>query len=318
MKKFALLLAAFAAFAVHAQEYPSKPVKIVVTYPPGGGMDVTARLLTAPLGERLKQSVIVENKPGASGMIGADYVAKAAPDGYTLVLAPADTHSINPHVYTKMTYDSRRDFVPVAMLGALPMTLLVNPALPVHSVDDLVKLAKERPGKLTFDSWGIGSSSHVAMEVLKQERGIDMLHVPYTGAAPAIAAVAGGQIDAMMASLPTSEPQHVGGKVRIIGVTPIKRAPGQPALPEAGMPPGVAVWVGVLAPAKTPPEIVNRLNREFKAVLDDPQARAALTKAGIEPVASVATPAEFAKFFNESYDFWGRTVKAAKISVEAK
>jgi tripartite-type tricarboxylate transporter receptor subunit TctC len=217
-----------------------------------------------------------------------------------------------------MRYDARRDFVPVAMLGNLPMTLLVNPSLPVHSVDDLVKLAKERPGKLTFDSWGIGSSSHVAMEVLKQERKFEMLHVPYTGAAPAIAAVAGGQVDAMMASLPTSEPQHVGGKIRIIGVTPVKRPAGSVALPEAGMPPGVAVWVGILAPAKTPPEIVNRLNREFKAILDDPQARAQLTKAGIEPAASVGSPQEFTKFFNESYDFWGKTVREAKISVELK
>ena len=318
MLKFVMLLAAFAAVPALAQDYPSKPIKIVVTYPPGGGMDVTARMLSAPLGERLKQTVIVENKPGASGMIGADYVAKSAPDGYTVVLAPADTHSINPHVYSSMTYDSRRDFVPVAMLGNLPMTLLVNPALPVKSVDDFVKLAKERPGKLTFGSWGIGSSSHVAMEVLKQERKIDMLHVPFTGAAPAIAAVAGGQIDAMMASLPTSEPQHAGGKVRIIGVTPVKRPPGSAVLPEAGMPPGVAVWVGILAPAKTPPEIVARLNREFKAVLDDPATRAQLTKAGIEPVASVASPQEFSKFFNDSYDFWGRTVRAAKISVELK
>lgn len=318
MLKFVLLLAAFAAVPALAQDYPSKPVKIVVTYPPGGGMDVTARMLSAPLGERLRQTVIVENKPGASGMIGADYVAKSAHDGYTLILAPADTHSINPHVYTSMSYDARRDFIPVAMLGNLPMTLLVNPALPVKSVDDLVRLAKERPGKLTFGSWGIGSSSHVAMEVLKQERKIDMLHVPFTGAAPAIAAVAGGQIDAMMASLPTSEPQHAGGKVRIIGVTPVKRPPGSIVLPEAGMPPGVAVWVGILAPARTPPEIVARLNREFKAVLDDPATRAQLTKAGIEPVASVALPQEFGKFFNESYDFWGRTVKEAKISVELK
>ena len=318
MLKFVMLLAAFAAVPALAQDYPSKPIKIVVTYPPGGGMDVTARMLSAPLGERLKQTVIVENKPGASGMIGADYVAKAAPDGYTVVLAPADTHSINPHVYTKMSYDSRRDFVPVAMLGVLPMTLLVNPALPVKSVDDLVKLAREKPGKLTFGSWGIGSSSHVSMEVLKQEHSIDMLHVPFTGAAPAIAAVAGGQIDAMMASLPTSEPQHLGGKVRIIGVTPIKRPPGAAPLPEAGMPPGVAVWVGILAPAKTPPEVVARPNREFKAVLDDPATRAQLTKAGIEPAASVAPPPEFGKFFNEAYDYWGRTVKAAKISVESK
>jgi tripartite-type tricarboxylate transporter receptor subunit TctC len=321
MKRFALIAAVLLSFSAQfpasAQDYPSKPVKIVVTYPPGGGMDVTARMLSAPLGERLKQTVIVENRPGASGMIGADYVAKSAPDGYTLILAPADTHSINPHVYTKMTYDSRRDFVPVAMLGNLPMTLLVNPSLGINSVDDLVRIAREKPGKLTFGSWGIGSSSHVAMEVLKQERKIDMLHVPFTGAAPAIAAVAGGQVDAMMASLPTSDPQHAGGKVRIIGVTPIKRAAGALPLPEAGMPPGVAVWVGILAPAKTPPEIVARLNREFKAVLDDPATRAQLNKAGIEPAASVAPPAEFSKFFNESYDYWGRTVREAKIKVDA-
>ena len=317
MKFASFLVLAFAAVAVQAQDFPSKAVKIVVAYPPGGGMDVSARMLSGPLSERLKQPVVIENRPGASGMIGAEAVAKAAPDGYTLLLAPADTQAINPHVYTNIRYDARRDFAPVALVGNLPTVLIVNPTLPVQSIDDFVKYARERPGKLTFSSWGIGSSSQIAMEVIKQERKVDLLHVPFTGAAPAMAAVSGGQVDAMMASLVTAEPQHVGGKVRIIGVTPVQRAPGAIPLPTAGMPPNVAVWVGVLAPANTPADIVSRLNREIKALAEDPATRAQLNKAGLE-VSTVGSPQDFAKFFNESYETWGKTVRAAKISAEMK
>ena len=315
-----LSVAAAALFAAPAlaQDYPSKPVRIVVAYPPGGGMDVMARMLTAPLGERLKQAVIVENRPGASGLIGAEYVAKAAPDGYTLTLAPADTHSINPHVYSHIRYDVKKEFVPVAMIGNLPMTLVVNPALPIKSVADFVRYARERPGKVRYASWGIGSSSHLAMEVLRLEHKLEMLHVPLAGAAPAVGAVMGGQVHAAMVALRTSDPLNAGGKARIIGVTPIKRASGAAPLPEAGMPAFVAPWIGILAPAKTPPEAVARLNREFKAMLDDAQIRAQLAKAGLEPVASVPSPQEFAKAFDSAYDLWGRAVREAKATMELK
>jgi tripartite-type tricarboxylate transporter receptor subunit TctC len=309
---------AMPAQPVLAADYPIKPIKIVVTYPPGGGMDVMARVLSAPLGQRLKESVIVENRPGASGMIGAEYVARSAPDGYTVILAPADTHSINPHVYSNLRYDAKRDFEPVALLGNLPMTLVVNPGLPAKTVDEFVKLVSERPGRISFASWGIGSSSHVAMETLMLEAKLKMLHVPFTGAAPAIAAVIAGQVDAMMVTLPTSEPHHQSGKVRMIGVTPIQRPAGAPTYSQQGMPAHVAAWIGILAPAKTSAEVLARLNREIKAVMEDPQVRAGLVKAGLEPVGEVGSPSDFGKFLATQYDLWGKTVREAKISVELK
>lgn len=314
----AFALAMPAVHPVLAADYPTKPVRIVVTYPPGGGMDVMARLLTAPLGERLKQSVIVENRPGASGMIGAEYVARAAPDGHTLILAPADTHSINPHVYSNIRYDAIRDFAPIALLGNLPVTLVVNPGLPAKTVGEFVKMVRERPGKMSFASWGIGSGSHVAMETLLLEAKLKMLHVPFTGAAPAITAVIAGQVDAMMVTLPTSEPFHQAGKVRILGVTPIKRPPGAPTYSQEGMPAHVALWIGVLAPAKTPPEVVNLLNRQIKAVMQDPKVRAGLVKAGLEPAGEIGSPADFGKFLATQSQLWGKTVREAKISMELK
>ena len=301
-----------------AADYPARLIKMVVSYPPGGGVDVMARVLSAALGERLKETVIVENKPGASGMIGAEYVAKSAPDGYTIMLAPADTHSINPNVYSNIRYDAKRDFEPVALLGNLPMTLVVNPALPARTVDEFVKLVKERPGKISFASWGVGSSSHVAMETLMLQSKLDMLHVPFTGAAPAINSVIAGQVDAMMVTLPTSEPHHHAGKVRIIGVTPIQRPDGSSTYPTQGMPAHLSAWVGVLAPARAPPEIVARLNSEIRALMADPQVRAGLVKAGLEPVTEVGSPADFGRFLAIQYDLWGRTVREAKITVELK
>ncbi|MBN9428022.1 MAG: ABC transporter substrate-binding protein [Burkholderiales bacterium] len=262
-----------------ASDYPNKPIRIVVSYPPGGGMDVMARQIAAPLSEHLKTPVIVDNRPGASGMIGAEHVARQAPDGYTLILAPADTHSINPHVYSSIRYDAKKDFAAVALLGNLPMTLVINPQLPAKNVDEFVKLVREKPGKYSFASWGVGSSSHVAMETLMFEQKLDMLHVPFTGAAPAITAVMAGQVDAMMVTLPTSEPQHQSGKVRILGVTPIQRQ--NPAgFPLNGLPPQVAAWIGILAPAQTPPNIVARLNQGIKAVMNDPRVRSSLIKSG--------------------------------------
>ena len=311
------LLPGIAPRSALAQSWPDRPVRFIVPFAAGGPTDAIARIVGEGLSKVWNQPVVIENRGGAGGNIAFEAAAKADPDGYTMLMGGL-SQAANRSLYRALSYDTLTDFAPVSFICSFSFFMFVPNSLPVTSVKEFIAYAKERPGKLTFSSWGIGSSSHVAMEVLKQERKIDMLHVPFTGAAAAIAAVAGGQIDAMMASLPTSEPQHAGGKVRIIGVTPVKRPPGSAVLPEAGMPPGVAVWVGILAPAKTPPEIVARLNREFKAVLDDPATRAQLTKAGIEPVASVASPQEFSKFFNDSYDFWGRTVRAAKISVELK
>ena len=321
MHRTALLAAALALGAPapgFAAEYPVKPVRLVISYPPGGGMDVLARIVAAPLGERLKQPVLVDNRPGASGMIGAEHVARAAADGYTLILAPADTHSIAPHVYTNIRYDARKDFEPVAFVGNFPIALVVNPGIQASSVGDFIRMVKERPGRMTFASWGIGSSSHVAMEVLMQGAGLKMLHVPYTGAAPAVTAVIGGQVDSMMVTLPTAEPHHLASKVRILGVTPTHRPPGAPTYSKEGMPTDVVLWGGVLAPAKTPRDFVALLNREMKAMLNDPAVRASIAKAGLEPADTVGGPAEFKAFLDQQYDAWGRTIRAANISMEFK
>jgi tripartite-type tricarboxylate transporter receptor subunit TctC len=319
------LLAATLAFAapmigapVSAQEYPNRPVKMIVTFPPGGGMDTMARLLSSPLQERLRQPIVVENRPGASGMIGAEAAAKSTPDGYTLLLGSADTHAINPAVFTNIRYDAIKDFAPVALLGDLPMTLVVHPNVPAKSIEDFLRLVKEQPGKFTYSSWGIGSGSQIAMETVLQPGRLQMLHVPFPGSAPAIAALMGGQVDAMMVTLPTSEPNHIAGKVRILGVTPIRRPAGAPDYPRTGMPPDLGIWVGVFAPAKTDPGIVAHLNRELKALMDDAAVRASFAKTGLEVVPTVAPPAEFARFVSASAASWGKTVREAKIQVDPK
>ena len=301
-----------------AAEYPTKPVRMIVTFPPGGGMDTMARLISGPLGDRLKQPVVVDNRPGASGLIGAEAAARAAPDGYTLLMGSADTHAINPAVFSNIRYDAIKDFAPVALLGDLPMTLVVNPNVPANNIEEFLRIVKERPGKMTYSSWGIGSGSQIAMETILQPGKLQMLHVPFPGSAPAIAAIMGGQVDAMMVTLPTSEPNHSSGRVRILGVTPIRRPAGSPDYPRAGMPPDLGIWVGVFAPAKTDPAIVALLNRDIKALMDDAAVRASFAKTGLEVVPSVAPPAEFARFVEASNASWGKTVRDANIKVELK
>jgi tripartite-type tricarboxylate transporter receptor subunit TctC len=317
MKRLFLLLAALPLLAF-AADYPTKPVKLMVTFPPGGGMDTMARLIAGPLGDRLKQPIVVENRPGASGLIGAEAAARSPADGYTLLLGSADTHTINPLVFTPIRYDAIKDFAPIALLGDLPMTLVVHPSIPVNNIEEFLGYVKERPGKLTYSSWGLGSGSQIAMESILIPAGAKMLHVPFAGSAPAIAAVMGGQVDAMMVTLPTSEPNHNAGRVRILGVTPIRRPPGAPNYPQAGMPADLGIWIGVFAPAKTPTDIVNQLNRDLKAMMDDAAIRASFTKVGLEPVASVGSPADFARYLEATMASWGKTVREANIKVELK
>jgi tripartite-type tricarboxylate transporter receptor subunit TctC len=313
----ALVLLCLAPMPSVAADWPDRPIKMVVAYPPGGATDVMARAVAVKLGDRLKQSVVVENRPGASGQIGSDFVAKAAPDGYTLIFTAADTHSINPHVYPKIAYDARRDFTPVAQVGYLPIALIVNPSIKATNVKAFVALAKAQPGKLTFASFGIRSSSHVAMEMLKAETGIDLLHVPFQGAAPAVTAIIGGQVDAMMVPLTLAVPNHQAGKVRLLGVAAPKRFAGAPDMPtfaEQGIPLDSAPWVGILAPAKTPQAIVERLNREVNAALDDPQVQETLQKNGL--ARETRSQADFKTFLDAEYDRWGKTIRGANIKAE--
>ena len=313
----ACIVATACAALPAAAEYPDHPIRMVVSYPPGGATDVMARAVAQRLSDRLKQPVVVDNKPGASGQIGADFVAKAAPDGYTLIFTAADTHSINPHVYPKIAYDSRRDFVPVAQVGYLPLALIVNPAVKAGSAKEFVALAKANPGKMSYASFGLGSSSQVAMEMLNQQEKISLLHVPFQGAAPAVTAIIGGQVDAMMVPLTLAWPNHQAGKVRALGVAAPKRFAGAPDIPtfaEQGIPLNSAPWVGVLAPAKTPADVVDKLSREIAAVADDPQVQETLVKNGLQPESKKAP--EFKTFLDAEYDRWGATIKAANIKSE--
>jgi tripartite-type tricarboxylate transporter receptor subunit TctC len=318
--KFAFALASLVfavALPAGAAEYPDHPVKMVVAYPPGGATDVMARAVAQRLGDRLKQSVVVDNRPGASGQIGSDVVAKAAPDGYTIILTAADTHSINPHVYPKIAYDAKRDFVPVAMVGYLPLALMVNPSVKASNLKEFIALAKASPGKLTYASYGLGSSSQVAMEMLAQHEKISLLHVPFQGAAPALTAVMGGQVDAMMVPLTVAWPNHQSGKVRVLAVAAPKRfvaVPDVPTFAEQGVALVSAPWIGVLAPAKTPADIVDKLSREVAAVAEDPQVQETLVKNGLQP--DVKKAPEFKTFLDAEYDLWGATIKAANIKSE--
>jgi tripartite-type tricarboxylate transporter receptor subunit TctC len=301
-----------------AAEYPEKPVRLVVPWPAGGGSDVVARVIAQPLGEALKQAVYVENRPGANGAIGSDVVARAPKDGYTLVWVTADTHAINPHVYPKLTYDPRRDFAAVGIAGYFPYALIVNPNFPASNVAEFVAQAKRNPGKVTFASWGIGGSAHVAMEMFKQQAGFDVLHVPFQGAAPAIQAVVGGQVDSMIVPISVAGPHARGGRVKMLGLAASKRFVGAPELKtmaEQGVPVDAGTWVGIMAPAGTPREILTRLNQALNAVVESPAVRESLLKLNTEP--STMSVEQFKAFIDSENERWGKTIRAANIRAES-
>ena len=311
---FLFTVGGFLLAASALADYPDRPIKLVVAYPAGGATDVTARAVAQRLSERLKQAVVVENRAGAAGMIGTDYVAKAAPDGYTLMFTAADTHSINPHVYPKITYDARKDFTPIAQVGYLPIALIVSPQLQAKNVAEFIALARKSPGKMSYASFGVGSSGHVAMEMLNIQSKIELLHVPYQGAAPAIAAVMAGQVDAMMVPLVLAVPNDAAGKVRLLGAATPTRfagAPNAPTFAEQGIPLNSAPWVGIVAPARVPQDIVEKLNRELNAALQDPQVRETLIKNGLDPATS-SQPA-FRALLEAEYERWGKTITTANI-----
>jgi tripartite-type tricarboxylate transporter receptor subunit TctC len=310
------LVPAVASWA--ADPYPAKPVRIVVPFPPGGPADVLARNVADRLAAAFGQSVVVENRPGAAGNIGMELVAKSAPDGYTLALAPAGNLTVNPSLYRDVPYDVARDFAPVTVIAAVPNILVVNPGLPVQSVQDLIRYAKANPGKLNFSSPGSGSGAHLAGELFKSSAGVDIVHVPYSGIAPAVTAVVAGDVQLMFAGAPSALPQVTGGKLRALGVASPKRIAAAPALPtldEAGLPGfDVTSWYSIVAPAGTPPATIDRLQREIARALDTPEMRAKLAALGAEPVAN--TPAEFAAMIRSETAKWSRIVKDAGIKPE--
>ena len=318
---FLLGVSAFALAAIagaQAPAYPTKPIRLVVPFPAGGATDILAREVAKHLTDAWGQSVVVDNRPGAGGNIGSELVAKAAPDGYTLEMGTVGTHAINASLYSKMPYDHVRDFVPVILVAGVPNVLEVNPALPVNSVQELIAYAKANPGKLNFASSGSGTSIHLSGELFKVMAGVQMTHVPYKGSAPALQDLIGGQVQLMFDNLPPSLPQIKAGKLRALAVTSAGRAPALPDTPtvaEAGLPGFEASsWFGVLAPAGTPPEIVNKLNAEIAKWLASPGAKEKLANVG----ANIAggTPEDFARHIQAETAKWAKVVKESGAKVD--
>lgn len=310
----ALLLA---PFLVQAQDnYPSKPIRLVVPYPPGGPTDLTARIVANDMSTTLGQSIIIDNRPGASGMIGAEQVAKAAPDGYTF-LANASLHVINPYLYPDMRFDAIKDFVPITQLAAVPLVLVVPANSPLQSLKDLVEYGRKNPGKLAFGSAGNASAQHLAGESFKSVAHIEMQHVPYKGSAPALADLAGGQIQLMFDSMPSAMALIKAGKLRPIAVTTSKRSQTLPDLPtvaELGYPGfDMATWYGYWAPKGTPAAIVEKLAKAAAAALKKPQVIDQYANLGAEPVGS--TPAEFARYNVSEMNKWGEIVRKSGAKV---
>jgi tripartite-type tricarboxylate transporter receptor subunit TctC len=290
--------------------YPNKPIRMIVPYPPGGPTDVLGRIVAQKLSESLGQQVVVENRPGASGMIGSELVAKAAPDGYTL-LTNASIHVINPSLYPKMNFDALRDFVPVSLIAQVPLILVVHPGLPAQSVQELIALGKAQPNRLNFGSSGNAAAPHLAGESFKIATGVQMQHVPYKGSAPALTDLIGGQVQLIFDSMPSAMPHVKSGKIRALAVTTAKRSPAVPDLPtvaESGVPGfDISTWYGVWAPAGTPKEIVNRVAAEMAKALQQAAVRERLAALGAEPVGN--TPDEFAAYCQAELAKWAKIVR---------
>ena len=312
----ALLLVALASVAA-AQSYPTRPVRLIIPFPPGGSNDIVGRMIAAQLGERLGQTMVVDNRGGAGGTIGTELAAKSQADGYTLLLI-STAYAFNTSIYKKLPYDPVSSFMPVALLGSGPGVLVVNPALPVSSVRELIALAKERPGKLNNASAGIGSFQHLASELFRIQAGIQWLHVPYKGGGPAMMDLIAGQADASVGSLIQMLPHIRSGKLKALGTTGAKRSPVLPDVPtvaEAGVPGYEATnWWGLLAPAGTPPAIVERLHQEVVAVQASAETKRRFETEGAE--ALQMSPADFGAFIAAETAKWARVVKEAGITAE--
>lgn len=291
----AALLSALACAAA-AQPFPDKPIHFVVPYPPGGPLDTVARLLGQKVSERIGQPVIVENKPGAGGNIGADSVAKAAPDGYTILMGAVATHAINPSLYARIPYDPIKDFTPITLIGVTPNVLVVNASVPVKDVKEFIAYAKAHPGKLNYGSGSTGSAGHLAGELFNSMAGVQMAHIPYKGAAPAMQDLLGGQIQLMFDNMASALPQVKTGRIRALAVTTPKRASGAPDLPtvaESGLPGfDISTWFGLFAPANIPKDAAAKLHAEFIRALALPEVKERFAALGVEPVGN--RPEEFA------------------------
>ena len=309
---------AWPAAVALAQTYPVKAIRIVVTSPPGGSQDFLARLLAQSLAPALGQTVLVDNRTGASGAIGIDYVAKAAPDGYTLLLGAAGPIAIVPTLKKNLPFDPVRDFAPITLVAAGPFALVVHPSVPARSLKELIAVAKTRPGVLNYGSSGAGASPHLAMELFKSMSGIDLVHVPYKGVGPALTDLIGGQIDAMIADVHLVAPHARSGRLRVLAVTSTDRSsviPAAPTVSEAGVAGySAGTWFGLFAPAKTPAEIVARLNEECRKILGDASLRERLSTQGIMPQPS--SPEQLRAHLRSEIAKWRKVVERAGIKVE--
>jgi tripartite-type tricarboxylate transporter receptor subunit TctC len=314
---FAAGLALAIPAAASADQFPSRTIHLVVGFAPGGINDIVARLIAPKMSEALGQSVIVENRPGAGGTIGADQVARAEPDGYTLLLSSVSNLAMASTLYKDLPYDATKDFAPVALVAASPNIMVVNPAFPVHGVKDLIKLAKEKPGSINYASAGIGTSNHLTVELLKTMTGIDIVHVPFKGDAPAVTAVLANQIPMMFPTLPVALPYIKSGKLRAVAVSSAKRSPLLPDVPtvaESGDLPefAVSVWVGVVAPRKTPEPIIGKLNAALHQAVAAADVGEHLATLGAEPAAD--TPDEFARYIASETTQWSRVARMANLT----
>lgn len=313
----ALVLCGAGALAQAADPYPSRPIRMIVAYPPGGGTDQVGRVMAEQLAQQLGQNVVVDNRGGATGNIGTELAARAVPDGHTLLMGNVAPNAVNVSLFKKLGYDPVKDFAPVSLVAVTPNILVVHPSIAAKTVADLVALAKARPGTLNFPSAGVGSSSHLAGEMLKSMAGIDMVHVPYKGGGPALIAVISGQVQIMFATIPAAMPHVKSGKVRPLAVTTAKRSQAMPELPtiaEGGVKGyEAATWYGLLAPARTPQPVIARLHGETVKILAGP-TRQRLEAQGFEP--DGGTPAAFAAYIKSEISKWAKVIKTAGIPAE--
>jgi tripartite-type tricarboxylate transporter receptor subunit TctC len=319
-----LLLSVFVAGAAFSQaagaqsDWPKQPIRIIAPFAPGGNTDVVARVIAQRLQQELGQSVIVENKTGAGGVIAADYVAKSAPDGYTLFMTSTGPQTISPSLMAKIPYDPIKDFAPISNVQSNALVLLVNPSLPVKNVKELIALAKREPGKLNFGSAGIGGTTHLSAEMFKSMAGIDLVHVPFRGGAPATTAAMTGEVQITFANLSDALPQMKTGKLRALGVTSAKRQPQAPEVPtiaEAGLPGyECIVWNGLLAPAGTPAPIVKRVSAAVQKIAREQAFKAKMTEIGSVPIGD--TPEQFSAFIGKELTRWTKIVKDSGAKAE--
>ena len=309
--------AAFAAPAF-AQTYPSKPIRMVVHFPPGGPTDLVARMVGQKLTEAWGQQVVIDNRPGAGGIVGVENVVRAAPDGYTLLFATGGSMAVTPAVGTKSPYNVFTDLAPVSLVVINPQILVVHPSLPANSVRDLIKFAKSKPGQINYASVGPGSPQHLGMEMLKAMAGVDMVHIPYKGTAPAVTDLLGGQVSLMFNSMPSVLPHVRVKRLKGLAVSSAKRSAAAPELPtvaEAGVPGFQYVtWYGVYAPAATPKDVITKLNAEIVKGLQDKAVADKLLREGAEP--APGTPDALAKFMRAEFEQWKKTIAAAKLKLD--